>query len=790
MVENEVPDAESNDLANVDLTQVQSEDAAEVSAKLSIPTHVRQHASAPKISGYVLTEALGEGAYGHVWRAWQMRTRKEVAVKVFNRRTGLDWIFLQREVERLTRLDRHPHIVTLLDINLEQEPPFYVMDLIEGGSLHQFVTRETHTSGDHGWRWATQICDALSYVHGKGLIHCDLKPANILVDGRDHIRVVDFGQSRVFTESAASMGTLFYMAPEQAVLAEPDKPVQPDIRWDVYALGASLYAILTGIVPYANRETVKHLETAPCLADRLDRYCEIIAAGPPPTWEGDLGNDVPPDLCAVIDKCLAQCADDRYENIGAVDADLRAIHERRPVSALAASKSYRARRFVQRNPFLVGLAGMAVVLAAVIAVAAIQRVRIDRANARDILASFVHDPKAAVAATASAGRRTKRFLKELTGRYLSSPAFTERIMGARSGPWVDPDAFWESTRRGPLWQNGEWLELARTSSQPQALCAFVESKIASGSAREKYAAFCLLGTMSNARCDLTARCASAAKTETHPGVSAAAWWAASQLGQTVQRVDAERVRVDEVTGLTFVSIPTTEDFRRGSDVDDRDRSPNEARLATGVEIGPIWVSATEVTLSAFSEFWKEHRRVARMDAGAKRAFSKQFAGVAPEEARHRAVGGVSLLTAHKYCEWLNIRAADRKLNRWYRLPTEDEWEYACRGGGTRRFCYGDDAKYAPYFAACNGEVEVQRVAERMPNFYGLFDMHGGLWELTDSRFPPELAPPELAKSELFVKRGGAFYNPAVRCRSAQRNVISPAGVDFYTGLRLVLVIEP
>ena len=76
-------------------TERQSEDAAAASVELSIPTHVRQHDSAPKTVGYVLTEPLGSGAYGQVWRAWQLRTRKEVAVKVFTQRSGLDWIFLQ-----------------------------------------------------------------------------------------------------------------------------------------------------------------------------------------------------------------------------------------------------------------------------------------------------------------------------------------------------------------------------------------------------------------------------------------------------------------------------------------------------------------------------------------------------------------------------------------------------------------------------------------------------------------------------------------------------------------------
>ncbi|MCZ6697484.1 MAG: serine/threonine-protein kinase, partial [Planctomycetota bacterium] len=260
------------------VTEVQDGVEIETSAELSVPKDVRQHAEAPKIAGFVLCGLLGEGAYGQVWRSWQIRANKEVAIKVFLRRTGLDWILLQREVERLAKLDRHPNIVTLLDVDLDREPPHYVMDLLSGGPLQRYVDPASPAPAKKALYWTAQICDALMYVHSKGLIHCDLKPANILIDGRDNVRVLDFGQSRVFTESAASLGTLFYMAPEQAILSEPGNPVQPDVRWDVFAVGATLYAIMTGNVPHGGPRNTARLEEAPALVERLSRYREIIAS--------------------------------------------------------------------------------------------------------------------------------------------------------------------------------------------------------------------------------------------------------------------------------------------------------------------------------------------------------------------------------------------------------------------------------------------------------------------------------------------------------------------------------
>ncbi|MEK6674973.1 MAG: serine/threonine-protein kinase [Planctomycetota bacterium] len=360
-------------------TLVQTTEGIAASVELSIPQHVSQHAAAPKLPGYILAEHLGEGAYGQVWRAWQLRTHKEVAIKVFLQRSGLDWIFLQREVERLTRLDKHPHIVTLLDTNLDEEPPFYVMELVGGGSLQQWVTVSAPADPRRAVRWMTQIADALSYVHGKGMIHCDLKPENILIDERDSIRVVDFGQSRVFTESAASLGSLFYMAPEQAIPAQAGLPVQPDVRWDVYAFGATLYAILTGSVPFASPTNVQRLQQATNLVQRLSQYREMIERDPRPTWDR---SPVNPEVRAVIDKCMAPIAAHRYNSIAEVALDLQAIEQKRPVTPLAGNASYRAKKFVQRNGVPVA-AVAAVILALIVGFAGTGLMYFQAVQARD-----------------------------------------------------------------------------------------------------------------------------------------------------------------------------------------------------------------------------------------------------------------------------------------------------------------------------------------------------------------------------------------------------------------------
>ena len=104
-------------------------------------------------------------------------------------------------------------------------------------------------------RFFREIAEALAYVHSKGILHCDLKPANVLLDSRDQVRLADFGQAQLASELTPSLGTFFYMAPEQA---RHRRRRSPTTRWDVYALGAILYQMLTGRLPRHDDELAAH----------------------------------------------------------------------------------------------------------------------------------------------------------------------------------------------------------------------------------------------------------------------------------------------------------------------------------------------------------------------------------------------------------------------------------------------------------------------------------------------------------------------------------------------------
>jgi serine/threonine protein kinase len=356
----------SNEPSNIYQTLAQTEESQQVSQQLSELQDLKQHEEAPKIPGYMILKPLGRGAYAQVWEAIQLRTRRFVAVKVFIKKGGVHWFFLQREAERLIRLDKHPNIVSLLDADLGGDIPYYVMDLAQEGSLESLLNkRKLAETGLFDVAvvadWMEQISQALQYVHNKQMIHCDLKPANVLLDEEGHVKVADFGHSRVLSESGSALGTLFFMAPEQAVMPDLNQPLQPDVRWDIYALGCTAYTMASGHVPH--EEIAGELEDTHELESRLRLYREAIHKQPVPGLFESTKGRVDRDLSAIIGKCMKSNPEERYKTVAEVLKDLKARREGKPVSPLAHDWGYWLGKFVMRYRVSVGLAALALIAA-------------------------------------------------------------------------------------------------------------------------------------------------------------------------------------------------------------------------------------------------------------------------------------------------------------------------------------------------------------------------------------------------------------------------------------------
>lgn len=287
--------------------------------------------------GYRLECRLGVGSFGEVWAAVQLRTGQHVAIKFF-RRSGLDFDYLRLEVARLREVASHPFVVGLLDADLEHDPPFYVMPLL-ARSLDDELRPPLKTAVS----WIQQLATALRYLHDKGVLHCDLKPSNVLLDEERRVRLSDFGQSRSQNEKSAAFGTLGFMPPEQ-VRAE----AVPDVSWDVYSFGATCYALLTERYPRLSEEDQISLRSSANTLEQLDLYKKLLTSKPL-TPVRELRSEVDSELACILECCLRVDPISRTPSMHEVVDDLQRWQAREPLLCRRPwGRRYRLERFLAR----------------------------------------------------------------------------------------------------------------------------------------------------------------------------------------------------------------------------------------------------------------------------------------------------------------------------------------------------------------------------------------------------------------------------------------------------------
>lgn len=310
-----------------DLTEQQSLGQQSTSQRLSLQATTPPAA----VPGYRLQRFLGAGAFGQVWVGRDLNTGRSVAVKFYLHRGGVNWSLLSREVKNLVQLSADRHVVQVLEVGWDADPPYYVMELIGGGSLEELLQARGRLPVSEAVTLFRKICLGLNHCHGKGVLHCDLKPANILLGEDNEPRLADFGQSRMSHEQTPALGTLFYMAPEQADLTST-----PDAGWDVYAAGAILYRMLTGSPPYRDDSLVSEIDTAGSLPKRLQRYRQAIVESAPPNEHLER-RGVDRLLARIVSRSLAVHPAERYANVQQILQDLDRrdqVRTRRPLIML------------------------------------------------------------------------------------------------------------------------------------------------------------------------------------------------------------------------------------------------------------------------------------------------------------------------------------------------------------------------------------------------------------------------------------------------------------------------
>lgn len=311
----------------MDRTEYQSSDDRQQARELSL-----EPARPPaKVPGYNILQFLGSGAYGEVWSATDLKTNRRVAIKFYTRRNRNDIRMLAREVEKLVVLEADRYVVQLLNVGWDADPPYYVMEYIEHGSLEDRLKSGFPMQVDEAVGLFKEIATGMMHLHRKGVFHCDLKPGNILLDQDGHPRVADFGQARLSTDDTPALGTLFFMAPEQA-----DMAAVPGAAWDVYSLGCLLFSMLTGKPPYYSEDLAGQIETTDVIGERLMKYRDNLMGAETPTAHRKISG-VDRSLADIIDRCIAANPKRRFNSIESVMSALESrelTKTRRPLLLL------------------------------------------------------------------------------------------------------------------------------------------------------------------------------------------------------------------------------------------------------------------------------------------------------------------------------------------------------------------------------------------------------------------------------------------------------------------------
>jgi WD40 repeat protein/tRNA A-37 threonylcarbamoyl transferase component Bud32/DNA-directed RNA polymerase subunit RPC12/RpoP len=301
-----------------------------------------------KIGRFELKTTLGKGSFGKVYRAYDPVLDREVALKVPHAGTLENRTAAQRflrEAKAAAQL-RHPHIVPVYDAGGDEEEYYIASAFIEGRTLARFIEEERPDFRKSA-RLVLELAEGLDYAHGLGIVHRDVKPANVMVDEQGQPHVMDFGLARFegseekLTQDGSIMGTPAYMSPEQAAKT----PEEVTAASDQYSLGVVLYELLCGELPFSGPPQI----------------VVFNVINQPPPAPHSLNPQIPKDPETICLKAMSKEPAGRYADCQELADDLRRWLDDEPIHARRISRAERLVRWCKREPVVAGL-GAAVML--------------------------------------------------------------------------------------------------------------------------------------------------------------------------------------------------------------------------------------------------------------------------------------------------------------------------------------------------------------------------------------------------------------------------------------------
>ena len=704
----------------------------------------------PEVPGYEILGILGHGGMGVVYRARQLKANRLVALKMIRaveHATPHDRLRFQIETEAVARL-QHPNIVQLYEVGEVRGQPFFSLEFCEGGTLTEQLKKQ-RLSPQESAQLIKTLARAMHYAHLRGVVHRDLKPGNVLLAGAEKLpKITDFGlakriddEARDVSQSGAIMGTASYMAPEQAA----GKVRDTGPAADVYALGALLYECLTGRPPF---EGPKHIVLLNVLTDEPVPPSRLVAK-------------VPRDLETICLKCLSKEPVRRYASAEELANDLRRFQTDEPVQARPVGAVERSVKWVRRHVAITALAAM-VLLVTVLGVAGVvwkyldaERQAEKATKARDFLVSILRISET----DALGGNITARQIladaeKRIPAEFADQPELRAELVKAigevkRGIARRVPQAMILEVRGMVQLQSAAGVKKAAV---PQALLNLDDRLSLAADAQVQ------LVFLSDLH-----------KERVKPGPEV------TIDSKGCEPADAVLER-DKSVMMTFVRLPKGT-FYMGWD---GQKKGVKTQIKEDFEIAAHDVTQGQwEAVMGNNPSWFSRKGRGRYDV----------LDISDEELKLFPVENVPWDHAQAFIKKLNEK--ERRRGYLYRLPTEAEWEYACRGGATSE----KDCSYPFYLDKPTNDLSLEqanfnrapkgkylerptRVGAYPANKLGLCDMHGNVWQWCADLIDP--------KGSERVFRGGCWvYGSA--CRSAARGRITPASRFNYLGFRVARV---
>ncbi len=803
---------------------------------------------------YTLGAEIARGGFGAILEVWDRDLRRTLAMKVLLGRDGdgasstggrVEPRAVSRFLEeaQITGQLDHPGIVPVHELGLDAEGRVYfTMSLVRGRDFQAILklVREEREdwSVPRALAVVQRVCETLAYAHERGVVHRDLKPSNVMVGRYGETYVMDWGFARVLepaehaqprppagvetglqthrgerddsplvTRDGDVVGTPAYMPPEQAA----GRIEAVDRRSDVYAVGAMLYQLLTGVRPY---HQARGQARGPARRKRLSA-AEVIAAvrRGAPTPVHVLAPSVPPELVAICDKAMAREPADRYADTMEMAEDLRAYLEVRVVRAWRSGALAELAKWVQRNRALaVASAAAAVALVAGLVATLILFTQAEEARAQ-VLRLADH----------------RRLQGLLAGAEELWPARPERV-----GAYED-------------WLGEARTLLERRDAQHRPTLAAMEAAPAESNEelwhRESLAD--LVNRLDDFAAvtvpDVEARLDWARRVRelTTDGPAAAALWseAAAAIGdpdrcpqyaglELAPQVGLVPIGPDPVSGLWEFAHPRT------GAIPERDPATGALSIADDTALVFVLVPGGSFLMGGTGGLEQPRHRVTLDPFFLSKYEMSQgqwvrFTGANPSFYGPRSARPTdptfkySLRFAVEQVTWTECERVTRRLG--LALPTEAQWEYAARAGtttpwstGAERESLAGSVNLADQSAARagaqwseiqdwpeldDGHTTVAPVGSYRPNAFGLHDVHGNVWEWCADFWISYANPvrpgdglrslPEDPDEQVLerINRGGGFYDSARNARSANRMYQATSRAYDDVGLRPARAIE-